>query len=487
MSCTIDCLAEYHCGGTKGIVKPLEGALFAPWVEITFAGGNKITVGNESSPNSGNRAVIKSFQYGTSNGQGCEVEILDEEGGNLVKFMEKLNKTLKNSSTDYNMIVDFGWIIQNSNGSATVRKTSDYGGALHFLPTKLTSRYENGFIKFIIQGTDLFSRIAENRIIKTYGDDNNKITLKEAIRRILSENDPKVESVKYYRKGQGGVISEWKFKEEGGDGPKGVWQANSLNALDVIRKWINTVTTDDDKGIVVVWNCASESPEIMLWEAPPEIKPCLSNVGTFIVNGGNCSPVISFSPTAEWAVVVKKGNVSGGPSSAENIDVKEIKNSKEKWADADAGAQRTQQGGNIGYENQLAPDEASKKLAKAQLEHDRAATYYDAVPSAPITAELAIQGNPEFVHPTFLLDSFVSIIFINPFYITNGCDWLIEPTCNPVWSNKNWQILGVDHQIREGSYITTLKVRLFAPGSDIGSDKGLGGSGSDKGLTNNAQ
>lgn len=495
MACDVSKFSDYYCPTTggpirteKGIVKPLDAAVLAPWVEVTFKGGNKITVGNKSSPDSKNRAVIKSFQYGTSNGQGCEIEIIDQEGGSVAKFLEKLNKSLKNAPNDYAMAVDFGWIMQSCTGEITTKKASESGegGALTFLPGKMTSRYENGLIKFTITGQDLMTRVAENKIYKIYGEEKGgEIPLKEAIKRILSENDPKIESIQYKRKGANGVLPDWGFKGEA-EGPKNVWKTNGMDAFSAIRQWINITTTDADKGIVIVWNCAAKTPEVVFWEAPPDVKPCVNNIGTFLVNAGNCSPVISFTPTAEWQIVLKAGDTGGGPSSAKTTVTKKIKKDEERVTDTDGGSSRRAAGGAAGYESVYAPEEAGKKLAEAAVAHDLAGAYFDFVTNGSINAELTIQGNPDFVHPLTLTSSFVSIIYINPFYISGeNCDWLIEPEANPVWSNKNWLIMGVDHQIRDASYTTTLKLRLFAPNSDLPSDQGLGGDGP-RSLTSNA-
>ena len=37
--------------------------------------------------------------------------------------------------------------------------------------------------------------------------------------------------------------------------------------------------------------------------------------------------------------------------------------------------------------------------------------------------------------------------------------------CNELLTNKGWWILGADHQIREGRYVTTIKLALPAPGA----------------------
>ncbi|MGL1636394.1 hypothetical protein ACSTJT_23245, partial [Vibrio parahaemolyticus] len=73
-----------------------------------------------------------------------------------------------------------------------------------------------------------------------------------------------------------------------------------------------------------------------------------------------------------------------------------------------------------------------------------------------------------------------SIVVINPFHIQDvggeDCgEWLQAETCNAVLSNRQWLVLGTSHEIKEGSYTTTIKVRLDAPGTDISIGEPLGG------------
>ena len=45
-----------------------------------------------------------------------------------------------------------------------------------------------------------------------------------------------------------------------------------------------------------------------------------------------------------------------------------------------------------------------------------------------------------------------------------------------ILSNKNWMIMGVNHQIKEGSYTTTLKLFLAVPGQQDEPGTTLGGN-----------
>jgi hypothetical protein len=101
-------------------------------------------------------------------------------------------------------------------------------------------------------------------------------------------------------------------------------------------------------------------------------------------------------------------------------------------------------------------------------------------PAAAVEAELLIQGNPYLDDPLALCaGAECSIIVINPFMFKKqsaGCsEWIADPPMNAFLSNKHWLIQGVSHEIKEGSFTTTLKVWLASPGVDINYDASLGG------------
>ena len=67
------------------------------------------------------------------------------------------------------------------------------------------------------------------------------------------------------------------------------------------------------------------------------------------------------------------------------------------------------------------------------------------------------------------------IVVISPFYIQNtkagSCgDFLKKADCHPFFSNSTWLILGINHAVKEGSFVTTLSVML--PVSSVQLDLG---------------
>jgi hypothetical protein len=164
---------------------------------------------------------------------------------------------------------------------------------------------------------------------------------------------------------------------------------------------------------------------------------------------------------------ISGGAVSGGSSKVEGRPGSQIEQVGTQWA-----------GSCPGTDSMWRPmDQQAKKNQESNAAH-AAATRFIEVPKA-IEAELRLVGDPSMADHS-IYAKFVSIIVINPYYITNSqgsCDWLAKPVCHRTFTNKKWMIKGVNHSIREGSYVTTLKVFLEAPNADIEPGEPLGGKG----------
>jgi hypothetical protein len=105
-----------------------------------------------------------------------------------------------------------------------------------------------------------------------------------------------------------------------------------------------------------------------------------------------------------------------------------------------------------------------------------------------IEADLRVQGDPSswLCTPIDGYGRSVGIIFINPFFLIDDpnspvkdCpNWFANDglgaddpysasTINKLLTNKGWYVMGADHQIKDGQYITTLKLKLLAPGAEL--------------------
>lgn len=475
MSCSFSCLATSSCGN---IHKVPPGAVLAPFVTVGFEGaGEVITVGNQSSKDG--RAFIKSFEYGVSDGAGTRIEILDEEGGKLKTFVDRLSKSVCNAPDDYKMFIDFGWVITHCDGSKTVDRASDYGNRILFLPIQVESNFDAGKFRHVITGVDFQDRIAENRIEKNYGTEDNKMTLKEALRRMFRDNCPSVE-IRFERKDG----STWDFKNSDGgpEGPRAVWKTDQQNAMASARKWLERVSTSSSKGILLQWKPDEPKPTLIFLEDPnpapgENFPPCDRSIGTYIVNGSDCSPVLGFSAKFNWVLGANAGSGGnlGGGSSGNHAKFQGREGSRIEKVGTQSHAPIDEN------ENMYRPqDQSASKGVKANAAHEAAVRFRE-IPSS-IEADLKLVGDPALAYPlggVGIIAKTAALVVINPFFIRGGsqCDWVAKPPCNELLSNKNWLIMGMNHQIREGSYVTTLKLRLDAPNADIEPDMPLGGSG----------
>ena len=487
MNCLVGCSDQYVCGE---IIKPVDANSVAPFVKISFCNedGVAITVGNKSSPQWDNTAIIKAFQIGTSNGLGIKVEIIDEQGGSFHSFVERLNKCIQKSKAEYSMAAQWGWVIHNCDGTFDKIESPE----VYVVPIHLEVNFSEGRIKFIIEGTDTMQHVFVARHDEVEGTDAQKVGLKQAIRMLGQNTDPKFD-VNFIRIEKDGTFTEFEFKEgKKGEGPKSKWTSDGQNKLAIIQKWIEPFVTDRDKGIIAMWNPMScQNPIIDLVEDPQpdcnEERGCGGSIGTYIVNGGACSPVISFNPTINYVEAF-----AGLPSPANTGSAASGKTVK---TDKKCPVQ-TQETGTL---QSIPPDDTIRDVVGAKRQTEEKAKGEEAhgranlVLKEPIRAELRVQGDPreEFCHPKLMIGKTISLIVINPFHLfgsgNGGCgDWLSQPGCNDVLSNKSWIILGASHEIKEGSYVTTLQIQLLAPGATINPSLPFGGPGSGGFVPNNS-
>jgi len=193
----------------------------------------------------------------------------------------------------------------------------------------------------------------------------------------------------------------------------------------------------------------------------------------FITHSGvvhNCSPVLSFNPVVRWHFLL--GLKAGGVSLP-------ISGKQRKQTEGLAGTGCNVQGGRSAL-SQPNPsqavvgtmDQPEQQVAVARVLHTAGNLMVHA-----IEAELRVQGDPSawLCSPISGFGKCVGIIFINPFFlkedaIEGNCPAFKQTTanvCNNFLTNKGWFIKGVEHQVKEGSYITTIKLALPAPGAEL--------------------
>lgn len=488
----------YVCGQIILPINDTDGKgnhIVAPFVKMCLCDGTTgeeiVTVGNKSSKNfnNENEMAITSFQWGSDNGLGCTVEIADY-GGNSFEEFSKHVMTPSNAADDqpkYTMNVRWGWIITDCEGNETIR--SSYTHTLFVLSIQLKF---DSIYKYVISGTDMFgASLITSKIEEVYGSDNNPMKLKDAIKKLIKETAPKSNKI-FFLKRKGKKFEKFEFGVDKNSEPKGVWHGDNKIITGTIYNWIDSFETEDEKGVKIVadgtnglltengstkglgadrfgqhtTSCNDAcSPTIVVLSDPYEKKEgCAdNNIGTYIVNGGECSSVISFHPQVE-AVYAPMSQVGG------NIDAKAgataykqnpDPNSKTNW-----GTSTYHTVTEVAYRNELG-DAAGKTIENSKKHYIINNVY------KPISAELVIQGDPGLDNFLTTKCATLSLIVLNPFHLALGeysdCPEWIRGTflndvgCNSVLSSKEWFIDGVSHEISSGSYTTTLRIRLIMP------------------------
>lgn len=473
----------------KTLCQPLRetinGHNISPFIKATLAGTNglTITVGNNSFPSDNNTAMIKSLEFGSSDGLSLTLVIVDEKGGSLSLFLDKIPKKLSDFKAGLQLEVEWGWVETNCDGSYRVRSiVNGPGNTVKSHVQQLEVSMEGGKIKYTLRASDAIQAIYNAKVDTPYGTEDHPIPLKDAIDRLCRETPPFIK-VEYKRTDSN---QPWKFKGYPERGPSDAFRGNNQNKLAVIRNWIAPYRTENDKGVIAFWDY-QKGDTIVLMEDPSEScnerKDCQKTVGTFIVNGGKCSNVINFTPKINWTVAYALFSRGGGLGPGTGEALKHDKGCVDDQ-DEETGIQQTINV-TLNAFNTYGPKEALRQTKKSQQAHSKAEMVFTGA-ITPIEAELSIQGvtDPDLLNPAFIKDKFVSIIVVNPFHLLSGMDgecgeWLAMPTFNEVLTNKFWKVEGVNHQISEGSYVTTLKVKLFAPGIHYNLNNPLGGPGSE--------
>ena len=489
-----DCLATSKTCLLK--TPPSGAAVLAPYIRVKLqVSGVEITVGNKSSPQNDNHAVIKSFEFGYTERPVCRIGIHDEQGSSFVKFMEDLLKDAKCQVGGINEAeVEFGWIKTNCNNSVAVEPSGIYCMMINHV----VCNFDGGKLMYEIELTDLMDRHAEMRNANIKGGDGDQeMYLTEAITALLTEKDypPSVNSVEFLKLSPDGLsTTPILFKDHDGDpkkGPKGKWKTSNRDKLNVVMDWLSETVSQDEKGFIVTYDAVCGG-KIIVWEDPKPVcgedvdqRNC---IGKYIVNGGKDSRVISFNPRFKFPFVNLSS--SGGAQGTKNVNSNPDYQGKNSGHDCSTlsrdriktgGAQVTHSA-KENAQNKYSGSDADIKTMKGQ--NKQLVAYFDAATTEAIEADLVIIGDPSL--PTPLLNKFrpIHIVFINPYHLFpqkkgSVCgDWLAAPFCNEVLTNKNWLVKGVTHQIEAGKFTTTINVFLPAPGVHLDVGEPFGGSGS---------
>lgn len=503
------CVSAYTDG--LNVVFPERGHVFSPWVAIAFVDTSNnsnaatITVSNRSSEatNPKHCAVIKSMELGHSNGFGVKVVIHDTQGGSFEQFMRHLlmdwNTVKDTHPSSIFMKIQFGWAKNGCSAPLPRSASPPYFVAC----TGIESSYSEGKFVFEIQGDDLAKVSFEGAVEWQQGGEGQEgMHLLHAITTLMCDSvAPNLAKVTFKTlHGQTVVTSssnpnnpssrdpllfKASTRAEQQYGPKGKWDAKGQTKIDVVRRWLDECPSINGNSWVAQYDPTTEDSQLVIWENAlpmcndqPDSFFDATSLGTYIVNGGPSSPVIEFNPKIRWDWAAVVG--AGGQMSDQKLNGLTTDGAKNPGAECLPRSEVEGAGGltqtnpsdfhkDYHGSNSLTENAHSDAVAKKTISH------YD-----DIAADLVIIGDPTFCPPSLAVGTRnISIVMINPFHLvpsSSSCgEYLSQPPCNAILSNKGWIITSVTHRIEAGVYTTTIGVKLAAPGKSLPADSHLGG------------
>lgn len=393
-----------------------------------------------------------------------------------------------------------------------------------FLPDSISMSVQNGKIIYEIEGKDIMFRTVEGVMQNTFGDEAHRMHFTDAVE-ALGKNAQPPFNVDFLQVDESsGQLAPLEFWVAPGTptrdpisntpaslptlhdiqvkGPLGVYKANGQNPLAIINSWIldnnvrsaTTATGQEATGRGITMNYDSTANyanteflvgsagvargRLTLWADPhPNClnadQLSLTNRlrALYIVNGGNCSSVYSFNPVVKWNFLAA-ARAGGVMTTTEGAVTTTQEQTSVRCPAPGTGPRVEAVAGNNA--RTILPEVAGPLSVQTAVLQRRANALHNT-----IEAELKVQGDPSLwlTSPIDGTGKTVAIIFIQPYFIDTvdgqSCpDWTVTSAgnCNSVFSNRNWFVRGVDHSIREGSYVTTLKVMLLAGAGELSTD-----------------
>ena len=515
----------------------LDYAILAPYVELTMLNFGVtltnnieekffITVGNKSSPLVENTAAIKSYSCSVGPALTATFEIIDTDGGNFSRIYNQFNvpkcadnngnKNTNKKGGFVDVSWDWGWIgmdeagntrlilassskkvpIPNCGNTINVKNNVCYG---HVNDVKVSVDSKSGCFRYTFDVTDIAQSIYQvKKVENVFGKEEAKIPLTDAMKQLVTgvcgevkNNDPDVQFILAKANADGTLDCEsFKPKDGGANGPKGVWPALGLAPHDALTEWKNNFVGANGKGSIHAI-IQTKPPTLVILTLPDNVDANKVNDAnanakvkqkvnfskpdvTYIVNGGNNSPVISFDP--KFTYIQTAANLGSGGNAGGAV----------------GPPQGVGQGNNDG-DPAAAPGQDNKKVAQKSGPQVRIPVrYYDTYNTSPTnvlqqkadaylaqartmgvvenlanySAELTIQGDP--VRYASFIDQNcykpVGIIFINPFQLSktknnenSDFDWIAPDVCNGLLS-RTMNINAITHNIEGGKYTTKLSL-----------------------------
>jgi hypothetical protein len=523
---------DYKSGGTAKRITIGNKA----YSEYKVGGGETFLGQGATKTKSLDRPFIKDFNYSFVDSAKIEVTIIDVSGGQFRTFFESIpGKDCAIDPTPFNVLCNFGWVYVDKDGNKKMfdlstaqtvtilgedgappvdpfsadRETSYY---LNFLIQKIDLETKEGFWVYKLTMLDItLGNQIGSKSKEVFGTDQNKSNLGNAINNTINSTKCKIESGTAtdnkpsfmfatqvvpphpFNNDVGGaynpalaqkIIKRFKFSSSDGggfEGPNSIYNTDGLTGMDAARTWCNSVVTEKGNGMFFMMDCRSRRPFLYIVEDTfndNNKAGCVSTktqcpIITYIVNGGNGSSVLGFSPKIELVPVNAMASPGPNANAANSKEPNDVK--KGNVVPGKCAARNDQKG--FGVEtfvavpsanlNFRAPKVANDKEFEALWANSEASKVTEV--AAPIEVDLTIIGDPWYASPLNILNTFISVIYLEPYavggYENLGCDYaLTASSVNPYFSRSNYIINGIVHNIDDkGSFTTTLKLSSAIP------------------------
>lgn len=479
---------------------PPLGNVYAPWVCLKFKDANSrtLTVGNLSNPPD-NKAVIKSFEYTSANGRSTKFVIEDQQGGELTKFVDHLNTDWMNAASDRRRVMfQFGWVKQGCSMPLPGIVSPCYVNLVNTCDVS----YSGGKFTIELNCSDTMTLSMTGHDDQHYGSESHPVFLRDAIKNLLTRGAPP--HIKYLsilnNKGQRGLFKGEKWNEKKQiyeNSPKGVYLCESEDKLSIIRRWIFDYISENNLGWAAEWADEATKDGIIIREdmsdtskSVVESSDCLAS---YVVNGGNTSPVLEFSPKFNWSFDTQISSQAGTDSQSVSPNPNVNQGNKENNDGGNTHSVKTggrtdiqelsraSQPGAGGTTNSAPPDnivntdgrQAANIVAKNNSKNILAESR---LWPNKLEANLVVIGDPCLLSKPWLsAGRKIAIKMVNPFFINKqnspfnpdtSYEWLASPKYNATVENTTWWITSINHRIEAGNYTTTLNLQTMAPGSD---------------------
>lgn len=461
------------------------------------------------------QAFIKSVTMGISQSYGATLEIIDTSGQDFTRFYNSVyestcelqnvrNPDPKNRNKILKVGLLFGYVFTNDNKETAIYEQHFVKRAtlpnknltrfIYFLVEKIEVTFDNNIWKYkiMLKAPDLAK--SQRKVRKSRGTLTQRMPLLTALESMLDGECPPKPLIDNSNKvilarppvvnnnNQNPIWASFKQLNAADEGLQGVYPGFNLPPLDAIQKNLNLFISDQEKGVYMAYPTGLEDDSLLLVEAEsPECSAARENkardgcgfgnfLGTYVVNGGDFSPVIAFNPKIEFVGVPNKveGAANARNNSSRTVQLKSC-----------GGINNNQQNENTpgltAKSNEAATDNARTQLPPSRISQNiadsRSAALSAELRAKPmlgsISAELTIQGDPRFLWSLNIMGSFIRIIFINPFTVVqsdtfadgkiNGT-WLSSPAISDQISRAAYLVNGCDHEVSDGKWITKLKL-----------------------------